>query len=130
MPSFCCTIWRLWWAIWLSCRLDDDSIIHLQSFSVNRRNQPTEEHCPEKLLAQVRDAIRLKHDSCRTEQAYAGWIKRYIYFHDRCHPSKTVTLTHRGLGAPDVEANLTHLGPELATEAHSPVAPRLPDHVV
>jgi len=35
-----------------------------------------------KLLDQVRDAIRLKHHSIRTEEAYTNWIKRYIYFHD------------------------------------------------
>jgi hypothetical protein len=38
-----------------------------------------------------RDAIRLKHYSYRTEQAYVGWIKRYIYFHDVRHPSETVS---------------------------------------
>ena len=37
-----------------------------------------EEHRPKKLLDQVRDAIRLKHYSYRTGQAYVGWIKRYI----------------------------------------------------
>ena len=50
-----------------------------------------DERCPKKLLAQVRDAIRLKHYSYRTEQAYVGWIKRYIHFHDVRHPSKTVS---------------------------------------
>jgi len=60
-----------------------------------------EEHRPKKLLDQVRDAIRLKHYSYRTEQAYVGWIKRYIYFHDVRHPSE--------MGAPEVEAFLTHL---------------------
>jgi integrase len=60
-----------------------------------------EEHRPKKLLDQVRDAIRLKHYSYRTEQAYVGWIKRYIYFHNVRHPSE--------MGAPEVEAYLTHL---------------------
>ena len=60
-----------------------------------------EEHHPMKLLNQVRDAIRVKHYSYRTEQAYVGWIKRYIYFHDERHPSE--------MGAPEVEAFLTHL---------------------
>lgn len=35
---------------------------------------------PRKLLDQVRDAIRLKHYSCRTEQTYVGWIRRYILY--------------------------------------------------
>ena len=34
-----------------------------------------------KLLDRVRDALRLKHYSIRTEEAYVNWIKRYIYFH-------------------------------------------------
>jgi integron integrase len=40
-----------------------------------------------KLLDQVRDAIRLKHYSIRTEQSYIEWIKRYIYFHNKQHPA-------------------------------------------
>lgn len=43
---------------------------------------------PPKLLDQVRDRLRLKHCSLRTEQAYVGWIKRYIIFHDKRHPSE------------------------------------------
>jgi hypothetical protein len=68
----------------------------LKSLFVKRRSQPMEEHRPKKLLAQVRDAIRLKHYSYRTEQAYVGWIKRYIHFHNVRHPSE--------MGAPEVEA--------------------------
>jgi integron integrase len=60
-----------------------------------------EEHRPKKLLDQVRDAIRLKHYSYRTEQAYVGWIKRYVLFHGVRHPSE--------MGAPEVEAFLTYL---------------------
>ena len=56
---------------------------------------------PPKLLDQVRDKLRVKHYSIRTEQAYLGWIKRYIYFHDKTHPKE--------LGAQDIEAFLTHL---------------------
>lgn len=60
-----------------------------------------DKHRPKKLLDQVRDAIRLKHYSYCTEQAYVGWIKRYIYFHGVRHPSE--------MGDPEVEAFLTHL---------------------
>lgn len=35
-----------------------------------------------KLLDQVRDAIRVKHYSYRTEQAYVDWNRRYILFHN------------------------------------------------
>ena len=62
------------------------------------------EATPRKLLDQVRDAIRLKHYSIRTEQAYVNWIKRYIYFHNVRHPAE--------MGAPEVQAFLTHLAVE------------------
>ncbi|MHB1229287.1 MAG: phage integrase N-terminal SAM-like domain-containing protein [Halothiobacillus sp.] len=38
---------------------------------------------PPKLLDQVRNKIRLKHYSIRTEQAYTDWIKRFILFHGK-----------------------------------------------
>jgi len=60
----------------------------------------TEQH-PKKLLDQVRDAIRLKHYSIRTEEAYVNWIKRYTFFHGVRHPAE--------MGAAEVEAFLTHL---------------------
>src|SRR5687767_2940061 len=53
-----------------------------------------------KLLDRVRDVIRLKHYSLRTEQAYADWIRRFILFHKKRHPSEmaeaevTEFLTH------------------------------------
>ena len=56
---------------------------------------------PVLLLDRVRERIRLKHYSLRTEQAYCDWIKRFVVFHGKRHPS--------GLGAPDVEAFLTAL---------------------
>ncbi len=54
-----------------------------------------------KLLDQVRDALRLKHYSIRTEEAYLNWIKRYIFFHNVRHPAE--------MGVPEVQAFLTHL---------------------
>jgi hypothetical protein len=56
---------------------------------------------PKKLLDQVRDAIRLKHYSYRTEQTYVQWIRRYILFHNKQHPKE--------MGAVEIEAFLTHL---------------------
>ena len=56
---------------------------------------------PKKLLEQVRDVIRLKHYSYRTEQSYVYWIRRYILFHNKQHP--------RDMGIPEIEAFLTHL---------------------
>jgi Phage integrase, N-terminal SAM-like domain len=39
-----------------------------------------------KLLDQVRQPMRLRHYSLRTEEAYIGWIRRYILFHGKRHP--------------------------------------------
>ena len=57
-----------------------------------------------KLLDQVRERLRVKHYSLRTEDAYLGWIKRYILFHGKRHPS--------GMGKEEVDAFPTHLAVE------------------
>ncbi|HYE34139.1 MAG TPA: phage integrase N-terminal SAM-like domain-containing protein [Methylocaldum sp.] len=36
-----------------------------------------------RLLDQVREKIRLRHYSIRTEQAYVDWIRRFIVFHGK-----------------------------------------------
>ncbi len=54
-----------------------------------------------RLLARVRDAIRARHYSRRTEKAYVGWIKRYIFFHAKRHRAE--------IGAPEVARFLTSL---------------------
>src|SRR5690349_18470177 len=54
-----------------------------------------------RLLDRVREALRLRHYSYRTEQQYVSWIVRFIRFHDRRHPET--------LGGPEVEAFLSHL---------------------
>src|SRR5262245_11719163 len=56
---------------------------------------------PPKLLDRVRQAIRLRHYSRRTEQAYVGWIRRFIVFHGKRHP--------RELSEREVTAFLSHL---------------------
>lgn len=57
-----------------------------------------------RLLDVARDRIRLKHYSLRTEQAYLGWIRRYIIHHGKRHP--------RDMGKAEVEAFLTALAVE------------------
>jgi len=52
-------------------------------------------------LAQVRDALRVRHYSIRTEDAYVGWVKRFILFHGKRHP--------REMAEKEVGAFLTHL---------------------
>lgn len=64
---------------------------------------------PPKLLDQVRDLIRGKHYSRRTEESYIGWITRYVRFHGLRHP--------RELGSPEIGAFLTHLAVELNVAA-------------
>ena len=44
------------------------------------------QHQQPKLLDRVRIATRTRHYSLRTEEAYVGWIKRYIFFHNKRHP--------------------------------------------
>lgn len=46
-------------------------------------------HPPRKLLDQLRDVIRLKHYSYRTEETYVDWIRRFILFHNKRHPKDT-----------------------------------------
>jgi len=41
-----------------------------------------------RLLEQVRQAIRTRHYSVKTEAAYIGWIKRFIFFHGKRHPAE------------------------------------------
>lgn len=54
-----------------------------------------------RLLDQLRDRIRLKHYSMRTETCYVDWVRRFVLFHDKRHPLH--------IGAPEIEAFLTHL---------------------
>lgn len=41
-----------------------------------------------KLIDRLREALRARHYSRRTEQTYCHWIKRYIFFHQVRHPSE------------------------------------------
>ncbi len=41
-----------------------------------------------KLLDRVRSEIRIRHYSPRTEEAYVGWIRRFVLFHNRRHPAE------------------------------------------
>jgi integron integrase len=50
--------------------------------------QEAREPKPPRLLDRVRAAIRLRHYSMRTETAYVGWIRRYIFFHNVRHPDE------------------------------------------
>jgi integron integrase len=67
---------------------DDDAIVVTESR-------------PPKLLDRVRTAIRMRHYSRRTEDAYTHWIRAYIMFHNKTHPAS--------LGAADVAAFVSWL---------------------
>ena len=57
-----------------------------------------------RLLDRVRSAVRVRHYSIRTEEAYVAWIRRFILFHNKRHPLE--------MGAAEINAFLTHLAVE------------------
>ena len=59
-----------------------------------------------RLLDRAREALRVRHYSRRTEEAYVAWIRRYIFFQGKRHPAE--------LGGPDVTRFLS----ALAVEGH------------
>lgn len=62
-----------------------------------------------KLLDRVREAIRVKHYSYRTEQTYIDWIRRFILYHGKRHPLE--------MGEAEVRAFLAHLADERKVSA-------------
>lgn len=57
-----------------------------------------------KLLDQVRNLMRVRHLSHKTERAYVGYIREYILFHGKKHP--------KDLGVDEIREYLTHLAVE------------------
>src|SRR5687767_11334474 len=66
-----------------------------------QQTQPVYEAGAPRLLDQVREVIRRKHYSLRTEDIYVDWVRRFVRFCDLRHP--------RECGAAEVEAFLTQL---------------------
>jgi len=64
---------------------------------------------PPKLVDQLVEAMRTRHYSPRTEEAYVSWVKRYIRFHKMRHP--------KDMGAPEINAFLTHLATDAKVSA-------------
>jgi len=63
-------------------------------------------YCPSapqkpKLLDQVREALRTRHYSRRTEESYCHWVKRFIFFRHVRHPAE--------MAESEINAFLTHL---------------------
>ena len=62
-----------------------------------------------KLLDQVREAIRMRHYSPKTEESYVHWIKRFIFFHNKRHPAE--------MGEREIAQFLSNLASELHVSA-------------
>jgi integron integrase len=70
--------------------------------TVGNNQRPAESGAPKpKLLDQVRQAVRARHYSKRTERTYVDWIKRFILFHGKRHPLE--------MGEPEINQFLTDL---------------------
>ena len=68
---------------------------------VNPRAEPVDVAAPPRLLDRLREAIRVRHYSIRTEDTYVDWVRRFILFHGKRHPAE--------LGPAEAAAFLTHL---------------------
>jgi len=64
-----------------------------------------------RLLDQVRECLRVRHYSLRTEEAYLHWMRHFILHHGKRHP--------RDLGAAEVEVFLSHLATGVRVSASS-----------
>ena len=71
------------------------------SLEGERPNQQSPVSRKPRLLEQLRQALRCRHYSRRTEQTYCQWVKRFIYFHKVRHPAE--------MAEPEINAFLTHL---------------------
>ena len=62
-----------------------------------------------RLLDQVRQAIRTRHYSHKTEKSYVHWIRRFIFFHNKRHPAE--------MGEKEIAQFLSRLASELHVSA-------------
>ena len=100
--------------------------IHLTSYDVGGqcprlagvREPPAAASMKPRLLDRVRAVVRARHYSRRTEGAYVAWIRRYILFHDKRHPTD--------MGAPEITRFLS----SLAVEGNVAEAVYLADRIV
>jgi len=72
-----------------------------QKKSVRRSGLSLVSDAKPKLLDQLRECLRARHYSRRTEQTYCSWVKRFIFFHNVRHPEE--------MAEPEINAFLTHL---------------------
>jgi len=83
--------------------LDEVNAFHAADIRMDERINEAPPKTP-LLLDQVRDSIRRRHYSPRTEETYVHWIKRFICFHGKRHPLQ--------MGEAEVTAFLNHLARE------------------
>jgi Phage integrase, N-terminal SAM-like domain len=69
-----------------------------------------------KLLDQLRDVLRTRHYSIRTERAYTDWVRRFIGYHRMRHPDV--------MGPSEVGQFLTHLAVKKNVAASTQTLPR------
>src|SRR5262245_57503804 len=93
-------LWALTPPPWVDCWPPPDAL-------TRRSRSPAGEAAasPRVVSERVRQAVRARHYSPRTEKAYAAWVRRFMAFHNYRDPDL--------LGAPEVQAYLTHLAVRL-----------------
>ena len=69
-----------------------------------------------KLLDQVRIVLRANHYSPKTEESYVGWIKKFILFHNKRHPST--------MDGKDIQQYVNYLAERASMEAIQQVSER------
>lgn len=85
---------------------------------------PSPESPKKPLLDQMRDALRARHYSIRTETTYVDWVRRFTLrvFHHKRHPDS--------MGAPEIYAFVTHLAVEQNVAASTHLRPGAERHPV
>jgi integron integrase len=77
------------------------AIAHIEEANGGRSDRSLAVRVKPKLLHQLRETLRSRHYSRRTEQTYVMWVKRFIFFHNVRHPAE--------MAEPEINAFLTHL---------------------
>jgi integron integrase len=82
------------------CKESSDADLY-RSLRDSRPKAPARDQSSPKLLDRLKEALRARHYSPRTESTYHQWVKQYIFFHNVRHPAE--------MAEPEINAFLTHL---------------------
>lgn len=82
-------------------RTRDGARAKTSSLRVKRHEQTSSRDQQPRLLDRLRQALRSRHYSGRSEQSYCRWVRRFIFFHNVTHPDE--------MAEPEINAFLTHL---------------------